>query len=297
MENLITILLICTSILCYVCQGLFGKLFSACYDGENGDATAVYSTLFGGVVAVGVWTVVLGCRLHAGAATWTLGVVNGTVLFVYNLAIINAARTGPFGFQSIFRLFGAVVVPVVFSLIFWGEALSVLRWMGIALMLVSFVLINADGMAFRDVKKGYIGWVALLFFANGAYSVIMAEQQRIAANAEGNEMIVITFLSSALISLLSLATRRRGDTLRAFRMGKKAWGCALGAGIVAALAVVQLMILIGRVELLSVFYTIENGMILVLTVVFSAILFKEKISKTAIVGIVLAVTSLALLSL
>ena len=68
-------------------------------------------------------------------------------------------------------------------------------------------------------------------------------------------------------------------------------------GIVAALAVVQLMILINRVESLAVFYTIENGMVLVLTVVMSAILFKEKLNRNVIIGIVMSVVSLALLSL
>lgn len=297
MAGLITIVLTCTCTLCYVFQGLFGKMFSAHYEGESMDATAVFSTLFGGFVGVSVLAVALGFRLNASPATWMLGILNGVVLFVYNLAIINAALTGPFGFQSIFRLFGAVVVPLVFSLIFWGEALSVLCWAGIVLMLVSFVLINADGMALRDVKKGYIVWVMVLFLTNGIYSVIMAEQQRMVASMENNEMIVITFLSTAIISLISLAIRRKGSTLQAFSMNKKAWGSALGAGAVAALAVVQLMILLGRVKQISVFYTIENGMILVLTVVFSAILFKEKISRKAAVGIALSVISLALLSL
>lgn len=297
MENLITTGLLCTCILCYVCQGLSGKLYAANFDGQESDATPVYSTLYGLVVGLGVWAVALGFRLNASVPTWGLGVLNGVVLFIYNLAIINASRTGPFGFQSIFRLFGAVVGPVVFALVFWGEALSVMRWIGVALMLVSFVLINADGMVLRDVKKGYIGWVALLFIVNGAFSVLMAAQQRAMTNAEGNEMIVITFLSSALISLLWLTSRRRGATLRAFRMCPKAWASALGASVAAALAAVQLMILIGRVESLSVFYTIENGMVLVLTVVFSAILFKEKISRSAVIGIVLAVGSLAMLSL
>ena len=297
MDGLITIILTCTCILCFVFQGLFGKLYSASYEGETADATAVFSTLYGGFVGVSVLAVALGFRLNASPATWMLGVLNGAVLFTYNLAIINASRTGPFGFQSIFRLFGAVVVPLVFSLIFWGEALSGLRWLGIAVMLVSFVFINADGMVLRDVKKGYIVWVAVLFFTNGIYSVVMAEQQRMAANAENNEMIVITFLCAALISLISLVVRRKGGTLRAFSMSKKAWGSVLGAGVVAALAVVQMMMILGRVKQISVFYTIENGMVLVLTVVFSAILFKEKISRKAVIGIALSLVSLAMLSL
>lgn len=297
MGDLMTTGLLMTCILCYVCQGLFGKLYAIHFDGQASDATPVYSTLYGLIVGMGVFAVALGFRLHASPVTWTLGLVNGAVLFVYNLCIINSSRTGPFGFQSIFRLFGSVVMPMVFALVFWGETLSALRWAGIAVMLASFVVINADGMVLRDVKKGYVGWVTLLFFINGAYAVIMALQQRVMANTQRNEMIVITFLCSACISLLSLAVRRRGKTFHAFRMSKKAWGSALGAGLSAALAVVQLMILIGRVESLPVFYTIENGMILALTIIFSSILFKEKISRNAIIGIVMSLISLAMLSL
>lgn len=297
MGNAMTTGLLMTCVMCYVCQGLFGKLYAIYFDGQANEATPVYSTLYGLVVGLGVLAVALGFRLEARSITWTLGLINGAVLFVYNLCIINASRTGPFGFQSIFRLFGSVVIPMVFALVFWGESLSVLRWLGIAVMLASFVLVNADGMVLRDVKKGYVGWVTLLFFVNGAYAVIMAAQQRLAGPTERNQMIVITFLSSACISLASLLLRRKADTLRAFRMGRKAWGSALGAGIAAALAVVQLMILIGRVESLPVFYTVENGLILVLTIVFSSILFKEKISRTAAIGIALSVVSLAMLSL
>ena len=292
-----TTFLLITCVMCYVCQGLFGKLYAIRFDGQANDATPIYSTLYGLIVGLGVLAVALGFRLNASRITWTLGLINGAVLFVYNLCIINASRTGPFGFQSIFRLFGSVVIPMVFSLVFWGETLSLLRWLGIALMLVSFVAVNADGMVLRDVKKGYIGWVTLLFFVNGAYAMLMALQQRLMGNTQRNEMIVITFLCSACISLISLIVRRKGETLHAFRMSPKAWGSALGAGTSAALAVVQLMILIGRVESLPVFYAVENGLILGLTIIFSAILFREKISRKTVVGIVLSVISMAMLSL
>jgi len=58
-----------------------------------------------------------------------------------------------------------------------------------------------------------------------------------------------------------------------------------------------MMTLINRMESLSVFYTVENGMVLVLTVVMSAIMFKEKLNRNVIIGIVLSVISLVLLSL
>ncbi len=284
-------------ILCYTFQGLFGKLYASAYTGEENDATPVYSCIYGVIVGVSVLAVALGFRFEASAATWGLGVANGLMLFLYNLGVIKASRTGPFALQSIFRLFGGVVVPMLFSMLFWGDRLSMVQIIGIIVMLASFVVINIDGNILQGVKKGYIGWVALLFTVNGLYGTLMAAQQRVMTGAQGNEMIIVTFLSSSLISLISLVFSRKKDTLKAFRMSGKTWGYAIGAGVVAALAVVQLMVLLNRMESLSVFYTVENGMVLVLTVVLSAIMFKEKLSRNAIIGIVMSVVSLVLLSL
>ena len=284
-------------ILCYTFQGLFGKMYSSSYTGKESDATPVFSCIYGLIVGVSVLAVALGFRLEASLATWGLGIANGLMLFLYNLGVIKASRTGPFSLQSIFRLFGGVVVPMLFSTLFWGDTLNVMQIIGIVTMLVSFVVINLDGNAFKGIQKGYAGWVALLFVVNGLYGTLMAGQQQAMNGAQGNEMIVVTFLASALISLISLLVSRRGDTLKAFRMPGKTWGHAIGAGVVAALAVVQMMTLINRMESLSVFYTVENGMVLVLTVVMSAIMFKEKLNRNVVIGIVLSVISLVLLSL
>lgn len=284
-------------ILCYTFQGLFGKLYAASYTGGENDATPVYSCIYGLIVGVSVLAVALGFRFEASLSTWGLGIANGLMLFLYNLGVIKASRTGPFSLQSIFRLFGGVVVPMLFSVLFWGDRLTAVQVTGIVVMLASFVVINIDGNILQGVKKGYVGWVALLFTVNGLYGTLMACQQRVMAGAQSNEMIVVTFLSSSLISLLSLLVSRRKETLNAFRMSGKAWGNAIGAGVVAALAVVQMMALLNRMESLSVFYTVENGMVLVLTVVLSAILFKEKLSRKAIIGIAMSVVSLVLLSL
>lgn len=297
MDTVLTYAILVGCIVCYTFQGLFGKLYANAYTGEESDATPVYSCLYGLIVGASVLSVAMGFRFQASAATWTLGIVCGLALFLYNLGVIKASLTGPFSLQSIFRMFGGVVVPMLWSMVFWGDRLTALQIIGIVIMLISFVVINFDGKALTGVKKGYVFWVALLFLVNGLYCTFVAWQQRVMAGAESNEMIVITFLSSSLISLVSLIASRKKETLKAFRMSKKAWGSVIGAGMVAALAVVQLMYLLTHMESLAVFYTIENGMVLVLTVVFSAILFKEKINRNVLIGIVMSVASLVLLSL
>lgn len=85
--------LICTScILCYTFQTFFNKLYSGAYRGPESAATPVFSVLYGLIVGVSTLAVT-GFRFQADAVTWGLGLLNGFVLFAFNLSSINAART------------------------------------------------------------------------------------------------------------------------------------------------------------------------------------------------------------
>ena len=98
-------------------------------------------------------------------------------------------------------LFGSIVVCLLFSAAYWGDRLTFSQMAGIAVMLIAFVVLNGGGIDFRGVKKGYFFWVISLFFTNGIYGVLMDAQQRLYVQ-ERNEMIIVTFFSSSVVSLL-----------------------------------------------------------------------------------------------
>ena len=166
---------------------------------------------------------------------------------------------------------------------------------GIVVMLISFVVINLSDEPMTGVKKGYAGWTALLFVVNGIYGTLMDGQQRVMAGAQRNEMIVVTFLCSSLVSLIYLLCTQKKAAAKAFRMSRNAWLCVLGGSLSATLAVYQMMIMLGRMSA-AIYYTVSNGMVLVMSVLLSAVLLKEKLTRNVIIGIVLAVVSLVLLS-
>ena len=162
-------------------------------------------------------------------------------------------------------------------------------------MLAAFVVLNSGGIDFHRVQKGYFCWVVLLFFSNGFYGVLMDMQQR-AHIQERNEMIVVTFLSSAVISLAYLLVTQRKQTPAAFRMGKSACGFAVGSSLCAALAVYLLMALLEYVPS-YLLYTINNGSILVLSALLCAVVLKERMTKMTVAGIALSAAGIVLLSL
>lgn len=285
-------LIVC--IACSLGQTFFNKLFSVNYKGPASAATPVYAVLYGLLVGA-VTLCLIGFRLAPSPGTVLLGCINGVVLFLYNLGMIQASRTGPYAFHSIVMLFGSVVVCLVFSAAYWEDRLTLAQMIGIAVMLAAFVAFNCGGIDFKSIKKGYFFWVASLFFSNGFYGVLMDAQQRLYA-PERNEMIVITFFSSAVISLLYLLATQRKQALQAFRMGKTAWGLAVGSGLCAAFAAFALMLLLAYIPG-YILYTICNGSILVLSALLSAAVLKEKMGRMTIGGIVLSVLSIVLLSI
>lgn len=294
MTNAIVILILIFCISAYTGQTFFSKLFSLYYKGPDTAATPVYSTIYCGIAGIIILSLA-GFKYEPSFGTVVFGLLNGAILFLYLLSLLYSSRLGPFSFNSIVLRFGGIVVCLLFAVIYWGDRLTIPQIAGIAIMLVAFVVFNSGGIDFRSVKKGYVFWVIMLFCSNGLYGVILDAQQRL-YSAQRNEMIVTTFLSAAVMSLIYLLLRERKQTLSCFKMGKASWMTAVGGGISAGFAAFTLMILLAYIPS-YILYTIYNGAVLVLVVILCRIVLKERITKMTVVGMALSVLSIFLLSL
>lgn len=289
------ILMLFLCILFYACQSIANKFFSIGYKGAPALATTVFAFLSGVICAAANW-VFGGFTFSASPLTWGFGLFNGVTLFLFRYAVVNASRTGPYSFQSLMSTFGNILFPMFFSVIFWGDRLSLLSVVGIALMLVSSVLFNLKGLNLGGAGKAYYLWVGLQSLTNGLYGILLDSQQRAMLTAERNEMIIITFLVSSIISLIALLFTEKRRAIQAFRMGAKPWFFAIFSSAAGVIAVNLLMICLGLIPT-SVFYAMENGGVLAVSVLLGAKLFHEKLDLYKIAGLVSAVISLALLSL
>ena len=139
-------------------------------------------------------------------------------------------------------------------------------------------------------------WIALLFISNGIYGVLMDAQQRVMQQTQRNEMIIITFFSSAVISLIYLLATQKKQSLHVFAMKKKVWLFILLCSIAAATGVYTMMLILGNVTS-SIFFTIENGAVLALTILLGYFILHEKLTRRMVVGILLSIVSLVLLAL
>lgn len=282
-------------VLCYTGQNFFNKLYAIHYAGPAGTATPVFAAIYG--LLTGIATLAYNSfQFQISGVTLTLGVASGVMLFVFNLSLINASRSGPYAFQSIMMLFGNILLPMLFSVLWWGDRLTKLQLVGIVVMLLSFVIFNLKGLKFDGLKKGYFLWVALLFISNGVYGILLDSQQRLMRQTQRNEMIITTFLVSALISLIYLIVLQGKRAPKAFCMGANNWIFALLSSTCAALAVNILMLALQLVPA-SILYTVANGGVLVLCALLGTVALHEKLEKHMIAGLAVAVVSLAILGI
>ena len=282
-------------VLCYTAQNYFNLLYSVSYPGAPADATPVFSIIYGLFTAL-VTLAVSSFSFQPSADTVLCGLLCGAALFLFNLSLINASVTGPYGFQTIMKLMGSVILPLAFCTLVWRERLTAAEIIGLAVMLLGFVLFNLKGLKAVGVKKGYYLWSVLLFTANGAYGILMDAQQKLAGAAQRNEMIVITFAGMALLSIVIQLIRDKSVLATPFKLQRKAAPCLVACCAVAATAVHLMMYTLSLIPATILFAT-NNGGVLIATTLLGAAATHEKLDRFKLAGLAVCAAGLALLSI
>jgi len=289
--------LVLLMILFFSFQALFTRLYSANYAGPDaGKASSVFSVCYGVFIAAASF--LLGGMTFAPSwQTVLLGLLNACMLILYNRSMIEAGNRGSYSFLMIASLFGSILVPTAVGTLFLGETLSGLQVAAMGLMLVSLVLMNVRTISFKGASGSYYIWCIVLFLTNGFYGAINNLQTQVMDGAQRTEMLTILYLCSALAVLAAEAFRGQGKQLmQGFRMGGKSALCLLITCISATAAANLLLYILTQMDS-SILYTIDGGGVLVLSILYSLLLFKEKPNREQIIGMVIAVISIVLINL
>lgn len=290
-----TALLVAVMTILFSFQSLFCKLFSEKYDSGSAAMTSTVFSIAYGAFAGAATLIIAGFHFAPSPVTLFCGVVNAVTLLVYNTAMIQASRSGSYSFQMICMLFGAIVLPLMHTVLFLGGSLSVMQLTAIAMMLVSFVLMNLKGLTLKGSSGKFLLWCAALFISNGMYSIMLNVQQLNMQGAQRNEMIILSYLGMSILYAATQIARDKKALIDGFKMKKEPLMYLLLCCVCATVAVHLVLYVLTLVDA-TVLYTIDNGGVLVLSVLYSRILFKEKLSPAQLTGIALAAVSIVMLS-
>ncbi len=272
-------------IVLYTFQNFFCKRFSLGYSGE--DSTPVL-TIVGGIIVVATTFVLSGCVFSAQALTVILGVINAVALYFYNDFLLKASVSGPYSVLIVFAVFGGISIPALVKWIGFGDAMTGPAMVFLAVIMVSVYLMSVKPAGENEALTNKISVKFLLyciglFVCNGSYAAILALQQELTGEAEKEELIMVTFAVAAVISLVSLIVKK-ANLKSAFTMSKGALANLVIYALSASFAINSLVIILLLEVNTGVLLAVQNAGVMLVSVIFSLVFFKEKLTRMNAVG-------------
>ena len=214
----------------------------------------------------------------------------------YSTTVITAYYaicTGPLSLSALISSY-SLVIPALYGIIILNEPGGAPLIIGIALLLISLVLINLEDK--KEEKKLSLKWAifaALSFVCNGACSVIQKVQQISCGGRYKSEfMICALFITVSVLMIAALITERK-QILPSIKKGTL-WSALRGLSNGA----VNLLVLVLSLKMAaSVMFPVISAGGIVATVFISIFFYKEKMSKKQLLGLILGVGAIILLNI
>jgi drug/metabolite transporter (DMT)-like permease len=281
-----------------VVLGLSGALLFGSADFVGGLAArrlgAVLTTAISaatGLLLLGTLVLIFPPQWSFAAVGW--GALSGVCGSVAIMMLYAALAIGPMSILSPLGALVSAVVPVTFALCA-GEALGPLGWIAIGVGLAAVVLVGAvpEKNAVRPSLKGLaLGLGAGLFL--GLFMICI---DRVPSEAGLLPLATNRLVSTTIMfSIVGLSwVRRRRSTASRERFTRGLF-LALLCGVVDALANALLLLGIysGNLSVMSVLTALYPAG----TILLASLLLRERISRTQMVGLVLAIAAAGMLAL
>ena len=277
-------------ILLYTLQNFYCKKFSSSYEGKEENATPVL-TIFGGIIVSIVSFFFSGCIFDAEPLTIILGIINAFALYGYNFFLLKASASGPYSVLIVFSIAGGISLPSLAKWIGFDERMSYTAMAFLLLIMLSVYLMSLKKVSENDSSSNKITPAFLLYslclgICNGVYAAILAIQQEYTGKSNKEELIMITFICAAAISFVLLLIKKQ-NIFSALKQTKKSGAHLLIYALSAAFAVNSLVIIMLFDIETGVLYTVQNAGVMLLSVILSVLVFKEKLTKINVVGCIL----------
>ncbi len=291
------VLLVALVILLYTLQSLFTRFYTDHYPGDKSLTTPVFAVVCG-LIVTAVSFIFSGFKFSCGWETVLLGILNAVVLYGYDSFIIKGSATGSYSILMTFSITGGIMLPAFSSWIFFN---GVFTWVQIISILIIFSAVfmiskkdedEENKEEYKKHRKLFLIVCAFLGLANGMYGVLLDAQQQLTGPEQKEEMVVVTFLGAALISIVQIIAKEKKNALSAFRQTKLSLTFLLVTSLISACAINVLVLALEGIDT-TIVYTFDNAGVLLLSALASAVFFKEKLSKLNIIGCIIMAVGLA----
>jgi uncharacterized membrane protein len=190
----------------------------------------------------------------------------------------------------------SVVLTILFTILVYNESAGIVKIIGIICALAAIYLINKPDKDFN--LKQFKGWLILLptftFLSNGIIEIILfiVETEQIAPNGDFR-FISFNFFTAGMLGMPFLLFKvAKGQSK--FQWKNFLAGIALGVPNFFSIYYMMKILTIGMEG--SVVFPINNVGILIFSALIGFLVFKEKITSQAIIGLILAILAIGLIA-
>lgn len=208
---------------------------------------------------------------------------------------VLAIMEGPLSLTSLISSY-SLVIPALYGIAFLGDEVDELLIVGIILLLISLFFVNMEK---KDDKKITLKWIIFVFLAfvgNGGCSTVQTVQQTALAGQYKNEFMIIALLiTSITLFLAAFFTKERENVTMSLEKGF-IWYAICGIANGAVNLFVMMMVSVYKMPASVMFPLISAGGIII-TVIVSMTLYKEKLTKYQMLGVLLGIGAIVLLNM
>lgn len=262
-------------------------------------STAVFSFLFNAGLGFGaciLFLVVNGFQFNVKAISVLLAFFMCVGITVNNILAIKVVSIGKVSVFTLFLMLGGMICPFIYGVFFLEEKASVWRWIALVLLVISmFVVVHKEGVENKKVNKvKFYFFCICTFFSNGLVSIMSKMHQVMPNNSGTNDFLIVSYLTLFLINIcifgyMYLKKKRKKET-EEIAITKEKW--IYGLILMFSYAIISGIAFFIQVNSAihlpaTVLYPIVTGGTIIVTAIFGRLLFKEKISKFNLVGLVL----------
>lgn len=231
-------------------------------------------------------------EVHQKLWFWGTLVLGSLFILVFNLMAATAQRVGVSVASVATKM--SLVIPVLFGVLVYNEALGPLKILGIVLALAAVYFASAKGKSI-SVEKSSLILPVLVFLGSGIIDTSIKYIQEVYIKEEDYPIFsAIVFGSAALVGLLFILFKSMKSSVR-INFRDALGGVALGVPNYFSIYFLLKALENDTLNSSSVF-TINNVAIVMLSTLLGILLFKEKISLKNWGGIALAVVSIILVA-
>lgn len=289
---------------------LFIALFAGVTKGYCGKKTSGYTNSFSDAILANTIRMIL-CTvigfviilasegfsaLKPSTEMFLISALSGISTAIFVVSWLISVKKSAYMMLDIFLMFG-VLIPLIASNIFFNEVINPTQWLGIAVLLVAVVIMCSYN---NSIKAKITLPSFLLLIICGMANGIADFSQKVFTKCIPDGSVAVfnfyTYLFAAFILIIFFAVTRKTKPSNSNSDIKKIFGYILIMAL-CLFANSYFKTLASKHLSAVLLYPLNQGCALILSAIMASVLFKEKITAKAVIGILTAFIGLLIINL